>query len=302
MRELLKLQESKLLFFDIETAPIVKELTPDSPLYNSWEYKVNKTGEKTQKEILDSYKKEAGLYPEFSKVVCVVIGKIIKNKIVLITYNQPDERELLNKLNNKLNERSGDTLIGFVNIGFDTPFIFKRMIINGIKPSDSVDSSGLKPWEVEEVDLAKIWQGTSFNRASLINISTAFELPSPKDDISGIDVGRVYWNEKDGLDRISEYCRKDVETTINVFRKMCLKSVLTLAKDPTPLEKIPMLNHLFNGGEYTPEYKNKLEKYIKDSDEITKDRVITILKSIVSKAKGKETKITREDIKYLKSL
>src|SRR5690606_28150307 len=135
-----------LLFFDIETAPLVKELEPDTPLYHSWEYKVNKDGIKQQDEIIKSYSEQAGLYPEFAKVICVTIGKIKDDKINLITFNHPEEKHLLKELNDKIDKLSGDTLVGFVNTGFDSPFLFKRMIINGIEASSKLDSSGLKPW------------------------------------------------------------------------------------------------------------------------------------------------------------
>ena len=36
-------------------------------------------------------------------------------------------------------------------------------------------------------------------------------VPSPKDDIDGSDVARVYYEEKN-LDRIVEYCEKDTIT------------------------------------------------------------------------------------------
>lgn len=310
MRELLKLKEENLLFFDIETAPLVKELEPDTPLYDSWEYKVNKDGIKEQSDIIKSYSEQAGLYPEFAKVISVVIGKIMEGNIVLLTYDFEDEKELLTNLNNKIDELSGDTLIGFANIGFDAPFLFKRMLINGIKPSDKLDSSGLKPWEVQDVDLAKTWQGTSYNRASLINISVAFGLPSPKDDIAGYDVGRVYWeNPKNNLERISKYCAKDVESTVNIFRKMCLREPLSVSMNvvvkssgkQNVIEDTPIIRHLFNGGEYDKKHEKLLSDFIKSLDEDSKNKVFVILDSLVSTASGKKTKITKDDIKRLKS-
>ncbi|RLD67976.1 MAG: 3'-5' exonuclease, partial [Bacteroidetes bacterium] len=40
--------------------------------------------------------------------------------------------------------------------------------------------------------------------------------PSPKDDIDGSEVGRVYWVEKN-LERIAEYCQKDVLAVAQLF-------------------------------------------------------------------------------------
>lgn len=302
MRELLKLNEEKLLFYDIETAPQVEKLELDTPLFDSWEYKVNKDGSKSNDEIIESYSREAGLYPEFAKVVTIVVGKIIDGKIHLITLDDEDERDILNKFNKILERNIKSKLVGFVNVGFDTPFVFKRMLINGIKPHDKVDSSGLKPWEVEEVDLSKEWQGTSFNRASLINIATAFGIPSPKDDISGADVGRVYWEEgRKGLKRIAKYCRKDVATTINIFKKMRLEDVLEVAtSEPIVVEEIPLIKHLFAGGAYGKEQEAELVVLLAELDDSEREQAFTILDAMCSTAKGKKTKITKKLVKELR--
>jgi hypothetical protein len=41
-------------------------------------------------------------------------------------------------------------------------------------------------------------------------------IDSPKDDIEGKDVGRVYWKEKN-LTRIVEYCQRDVITVAQLL-------------------------------------------------------------------------------------
>ena len=305
MRTFAKVKEDKLLFYDIETAPLVRELEIDTPLYDSWEYKANKTGEKTSEEVISSYSVESGLYPEFAKVVTIVVGKIVKGKIVLITFDDAEEVDILNKFNSLLDRNGDNTLVGFVNKSFDTPFTAKRMILNGIQPNDKLDSSGLKPWELEEIDLAETWKMTSFNRASLINIATAFGLPSPKDDISGADVGRVYWSEGlAGLKRIAKYCRQDVIATINIFRKMNLKD--TLPVDPNfidvePTEE-PLLEKLINGSRYGKAEKDMLIKELTGMTPDERSKAFDILDSVTSKAKGKVTKMTKTHVTALKKM
>jgi hypothetical protein len=46
-----------------------------------------------------------------------------------------------------------------------------------------------------------------------------FNIPTPKDDISGADVARVYYEEND-LNRIRVYCEKDVIALIQLFLRM----------------------------------------------------------------------------------
>lgn len=306
MRALSKLKQENLLFFDIETASVVGELQLDTPLFDSWSYKVNRDGKTMNNcDIIKTYSEESGLYPEFAKVVSIVVGKIVEDEIVLVTFDDPDEVTLLNKFNRLVERNIKDKLCGFVNIGFDTPFVFKRMVINGIIPNEKLDSSGLKPWEVDEIDLAVIWKGTSFARASLINIATAFGLPSPKDDISGADVGRVYWAEgAEGLKRISAYCRKDVATTINIFRSMRHEVPLELADSESieAVEAVPetLINELFNGAKYGVKEKNKLLTHLKSLEDKEREKSLTLLDCIVSAAKGKKTKITKAHVRALK--
>jgi hypothetical protein len=50
-------------------------------------------------------------------------------------------------------------------------------------------------------------------------LAALFDIPSPKDDISGADVGRVYWEDRD-LDRIATYCEKDVLATVQLFLRL----------------------------------------------------------------------------------
>ena len=304
MRALEKLNEEKLLFYDIETAPLVKELEPDTPLYDSWEYKKSRDGVVEQKDIIESYSNEAGLYPEFARVVCISVGKIIDGKIKVFSFNDSDEKTLLEKFNRLVERNIDNTIVGFVNVGFDTPFVFKRMVINGVNFSSKLDNSGLKPWEVSEVDLAETWKGTSYNRASLINIATAFGLPSPKDDISGKDVGRVYWENPDSnIGRITEYCQRDVITTINIFRKMRLQDPLEVyesEEEVTPTKPLTTLERLFNGGRYTTEDREKLIELLKGLNQDEREVAYNILNGLVSRAKDKKTKITKAHITAIK--
>jgi uncharacterized protein YprB with RNaseH-like and TPR domain len=303
MRVLKKLKEENLLFFDIETASVVKRLELDTPLFDSWKYKVDKKDEMNNDEIVNSYSQGAGLHPEFAKIVSIVVGKIVKGEIYLITLDHDSESELLSEFNKLIERNIKCNLVGFVNNGFDTPFVYKRMIINGIEPHDKLDVSGLKPWEIDHIDLALEWKSSSFERASLINVATALGLPSPKDDISGADVAKVYWNEgRKGLDRISAYCRKDVVTTINLFKKMRLEEPLELSfvEELVPVVEDDLITRLFNGAKYGAEEKKELKALIDAMSDDEKERAFIVLESMTSTAKGKKTSITKAHLRALK--
>ncbi len=64
-----------------------------------------------------------------------------------------------------------------------------------------------------------LWKfGDYKNYTSLSLLTAIFDIPTPKDDIDGSQVGHVYWNEG-ALDRICTYCQKDVVATAQLLRR-----------------------------------------------------------------------------------
>ena len=72
-----------------------------------------------------------------------------------------------------------------------------------------LDIAGRKPWEVQHLDTMQLWKfGDYKNYTSLELLTHLFNIKSPKNDMDGSDVGRVYWEEKD-LKKIVSYCQND---------------------------------------------------------------------------------------------
>jgi hypothetical protein len=91
------------------------------------------------------------------------------------------------------------------------------MMILGIKIPAILDTSGKKPWEVAHLDTMELWKfGDRKSYTSLALLAHVFNIPTPKDDIDGSQVGHVYYEEKN-LHRIETYCKKDVLTIAQVF-------------------------------------------------------------------------------------
>jgi uncharacterized protein YprB with RNaseH-like and TPR domain len=100
---------------------------------------------------------------------------------------------------------------------FDYPYLIRRILINGLEVPSILNLSGKKPWEVNHIDTMELWKfGDYKHYTSLELLATVFGISSPKDDINGSDVGRVYWQEND-LQRIVKYCQKDVVTIVNLL-------------------------------------------------------------------------------------
>lgn len=227
MMSISKLPVEKILFLDIETVPEVYDFSSlDEKTAQLYEQKVSyflKDGATVE----DVYQR-AGIYAEFGKIVCIscglvrdhaVTGKSIRMK----SFAGDDERELLldfNKLLNDLDNRGDFMLCGHNAKEFDFPFIARRMLIHGIQLPKALDIAGKKPWEISHLDTMDLWKfGDYKNFTSLALLCHIFKIQTPKDDISGADVARVYYEEND-LKRIAIYCEKDVVALIQLFLKM----------------------------------------------------------------------------------
>ena len=64
-----------------------------------------------------------------------------------------------------------------------------------------------------------LWKFGDYKHYTSLDLLTyIFDIPTPKDDMDGSQVAKVYYEEND-LDRIIHYCEKDVVATIQLFRK-----------------------------------------------------------------------------------
>ena len=169
---------------------------------------------------------KAGIYAEFGKVVCISMGFILQKdgetQIRLKSIANKDESILLQEFIDLINSyyNSPDFMFCAHNgKEFDIPFLCRRILINGKKMPNILNVSGKKPWEIKHLDTMELWKFGDFkNYTSLDLLSYVFNIPTPKDDMDGSQVAKVFYEDKD-LDRIIHYCEKDVVATIQLFRK-----------------------------------------------------------------------------------
>jgi len=192
------------------------------------------------------YAEKAGIFAEFSKVVCISMGFLSFDdeepvKIRIKSLAGADEYQVLDDFSrvliNHYNDPENSRICGHNIKEFDIPFLCRRMVINQIKFPPILDISGKKPWQTSHImDTMDMWRfGDYKNYTSLNLLAGTLGIESPKDDIDGSMVGKVFW-EKDDLDRIVSYCQKDVVTVIQVIMKY---AGFPLFSD----EKIEYINH-----------------------------------------------------------
>jgi len=298
MRILRKQDIEDFLFFDIETAPLVsteEALMANQPLFDSWEYYCIKNG---IEDVVGTYFKEATLHAEYARIACISIGVVRNGEIRVKTFSQEDEKELLTDFFTVIGSFANNKtfLCGHVIVGFDIPFVAKRSMANRILPHSLFDVAHLKPWEVTAMDTAVLWKGTGFKFSSLLSLCATLGVESPKDDISGADVGKLY--HEGGIERISRYCEKDVVAVVNIVRALRDEESLKVS-EPEEIETLGIIDYIFAGGEYTEEVANSLKGVISKMSKADKVMAIEILNALPTRAKGKETSITKKDIKEL---
>lgn len=214
---------SDFLFFDIETVRIQDKLEPGTALYDAWAYKMrNELGENDVEKIIATYMDKSPLYPEFNKIVCISIGMISAKtgKLYTKSFKGSDERELLIDFSKLVNSLSGDIILcGHSVLAFDIPVVANRCVVNGLRVPKQFDVHGIKPWDLAEsvLDTAQMWRLTGGRWASLLSLATVLGLPSPKQDMDGSKVSDAYYAGE--IDKIAEYCEKDVLTVANVVMR-----------------------------------------------------------------------------------
>jgi predicted PolB exonuclease-like 3'-5' exonuclease len=208
-----------ILFVDIETAPVVYKYADLKPaIKDLWDKKWSYDPDNKPEELYS----KAGVYAEFSKVICIGLGYYYKGKFRVKSIAGNNEKKLLAEFADLIKthfNKADHFLCAHNGKEFDYPFLSRRMIINGVNFPRNFQLQGLKPWNVKHLDTMEMWRfGDIKNFTSLNLLAHVLDIPSPKDEIDGSMVGKVY-HEENNLEKIKNYCLKDVITLARVYQK-----------------------------------------------------------------------------------
>lgn len=222
-----------VLFLDIETVSGYKDYdSMPETLQKLWAQKaksVLKIYDRPleEKEVISAYE-SAGIYAEFGQIVCISVGFLSKNEnglgVRVKSYAHRDEKILLEDfaklLNQYYNNPHKHYICGHNIKEFDIPYICRRMLVHGLKLPRLLDIYGKKPWDLDYfLDTMILWKFGDYKAYTKLSLLTyIFGIPTPKDDIDGSEVGKVFW-EDDDLERIAIYCEKDVVATAQLLLK-----------------------------------------------------------------------------------
>lgn len=296
MKILKALDLNDVVFIDIETVAAVEKLEQGTALWDSWDYKM-KHGRDPLGEADDPSKlfaDKAALYPEYGKIVCITIGKIKEGSLRVKSYSGHDEKEILEQfctaLTNITASNGKTVLCGHAIKGFDIPWLMRRCIVNQVPLPLLLDTAHLKPWETTAIDTMDLWKGTGFNGGSLIAIAVALGLHNPKDDIEGFETTGVYYNEKEGLQRIVKYCEKDVLTVANIVLKCRYEPTVEFAAaadNKISTKEVTMLEQIYNKKDITSQEQTAIVNALQT---MVDDEEIKIATQILKVALPKEPK------------
>lgn len=217
----------EVLFLDIETAPLAPEYNGLNEKWKQlWEHKMQfQINNDEPAEVLYD---RAGIYAEFGRIICISAGYVFQKNgeffFRVKSFHAEDEKKLIQEFFNALEafSRKGKRrLCAHNGQEFDFPYIARRALVNNLPLPKILDIAGAKPWEVKDhlIDTLQLWKfGDYKHYTSLSLLCELFNIPTPKDDIDGSQVSRIYWEEND-LDRIVRYCEKDTLAVANLLLK-----------------------------------------------------------------------------------
>jgi hypothetical protein len=214
-------QIENLLFIDIETAPEYAQFQsvpkPLQPLYLKKSERLKKETENNE----DQYFNHAGIYAEFGKIICISVGIIRKDQLRIKSFSGHEEKKVLLQfcelLNTHYDKPKKYSFCGHNACEFDIPYLCRRLLINQIDLPAMLDIGGKKPYESTTVDTLHLWRFGDYKHYTSLNLlALILGIESPKEDMDGKDVGRIYWKENN-LKRIVEYCQRDVVTVAQLL-------------------------------------------------------------------------------------
>jgi len=116
-----------------------------------------------------------------------------------------------------------DRFIGHNIWAFDLPFIYKRSIINGVKPRRDISFARYRNTPIYDTMMEwDLWNMKTYGQ-KLDTLAKVLGLPTSKDDMDGSMVWQYF--QEGRIDEICRYCMKDVELTRKVYYRMTFEAL-----------------------------------------------------------------------------
>jgi len=210
------------VFFDIETIPdqrtealddILETLKPPASMKKPetikkwWEEKAYDVAQ--EKLLKTSFDGGRG------KIICACVA--VAEGAVVKLYGD-NEQDIIAGLFQHVKSQLGHNQplwVGHNIKGFDLPFLFKRCVLNDMKPQVNLDAGNR--YSRLHYDTMTEWAGFT-DRISLDELCKILSVPTPKDNMHGSEVYQAWQDGR--IEDIATYCAGDVEAVRNVYNRM----------------------------------------------------------------------------------
>jgi len=148
----------------------------------------------------------------WGRILCIAYA--FDDEEVQVLYREDlDEKKLLEDFWRKIKE--SDVIVGHKILDADIPFLWKRSIIYGVKPSRYFDLR--EGMDNRIFDTSFYWSlGTGYS--SLEKLCLALELPNPKRNMHGSQVPKYF--KQGRVQEILEYCKEDTKAVRSIHNKI----------------------------------------------------------------------------------
>ena len=217
-----------ILFLDIETVACTDNFQSlHERLKTQWSRKAGFLKREENITDEDLFHQRAGIYAEFGKIICIVVGKLFEKEsgelgIKTKAFFDHDEANLLREFKIMVEKMDGSNTKLCAHNGkeFDFPYMSRRMLIHGITLPSVLNLSGRRPWENPHLDTMELWKFGDYKHFTSLDLLAAiFNIPSSKSDMDGSQVNTVYYKEKN-FEKIKNYCASDVIVLTQLFLKL----------------------------------------------------------------------------------
>jgi predicted PolB exonuclease-like 3'-5' exonuclease len=211
-----KIDYSQRLAFDIETIPLAPGEYPpelDELVAKKLERALKSNPEANRAA---ETKKVMATDPLLGRIVC--IGMYYPNSDTKVTLTDDSEKVILEKFWKAITVFPG-IFVGFNTVRFDCPFIVKRSIIHGVKPTNPsfLQFNRYDPYP-PHFDVMLALSGRE-GFVSLKHACAALGIPSSKD--GGVVASNVEDAYRAGrIKEIADYCLRDVIATYKLYEKL----------------------------------------------------------------------------------
>lgn len=221
-----KLNFNNILFIDVETVaqqPSYELL--DERGKELWNKKAALLKRTADTDTPATLYERGGIYSEFGKIICISVGHLsTKNNLRtfrLKSFYGANEHELITGFFALLNQKTTPYLLCAHNgKEFDFAYIARRAVVNNLTLPKELQLQNKKPWDIHHLDTMELWRMGDYKAyTSLDLLAYTLGIATPKTDMDGSMVNATFW-EDNNLEKIMNYCQRDVLTVAQVLLRM----------------------------------------------------------------------------------